>query len=144
MERKEMFYLTMHSTHFILRLYGVGHMVKDHSDSERNTYLGLWYTSCGALAGTRNSSMFPPWGIIVPWANILTMELHLVPGTQTHTFCSWTELVPMTIVHYNSLFTLNLSDLTSIYIHIMDTNINLKSYHHWNKSQKWGFGFLIS
>ena len=33
--RKEMFYLTIHSTHFILRLYGVGHMVKDHSDSER-------------------------------------------------------------------------------------------------------------
>ena len=24
-----MFYLTMHLTHFILRLYGVGHMVKD-------------------------------------------------------------------------------------------------------------------
>ena len=33
--RKEMFYLTMHSTHFILRLYGIRHMVKDHSDSER-------------------------------------------------------------------------------------------------------------
>ena len=52
-----MFYLTMHSTHFImiygrkegnvlfnntlntfyLRLYGVRHMVKDHSDSERET-----------------------------------------------------------------------------------------------------------
>ena len=31
--RKEMFYLTMHSTHFILRLYAVRHMVKDHSDS---------------------------------------------------------------------------------------------------------------
>ena len=30
-----MFYLTMHSTHFILRLYGIGHMVKNHSDSER-------------------------------------------------------------------------------------------------------------
>ena len=31
-----MFDLTMHSTHlFYLRLYGVGHMVKDHSDSER-------------------------------------------------------------------------------------------------------------
>ena len=30
-----MFYLTTHSTHFILRLYGVRHMVKDHSDSER-------------------------------------------------------------------------------------------------------------
>ena len=30
-----MFYLTMHSTHFILRLYGVRHVVKDHSDSGR-------------------------------------------------------------------------------------------------------------
>ena len=63
-------------------------MVKDHSDSERgkpaaatwttlsdyqqgfllyasshkqdNTYCGLCYTSRGALAGTRNSSMGPP------------------------------------------------------------------------------------
>ena len=38
-KRKEMFYLTTHSTHFILRLYGVGHMVKDHSDSERGNQL---------------------------------------------------------------------------------------------------------
>ena len=74
---------------FYLRLYGVKHMVKDHSDSERgnplpphgllfpisskgsfvciipqhrqdNTYHGLCYTSRGALAGTRNSSMGPP------------------------------------------------------------------------------------
>ena len=30
-----MFYLTTHSTHFILRLYGVRHMVKDHTDSDR-------------------------------------------------------------------------------------------------------------
>ena len=57
---REMFYLTTHSTHFIY-----GHMVKDHSDSEKenplppqdNTYHGLCYTSRGALAGTRNSSM---------------------------------------------------------------------------------------
>ena len=67
--------------------YGVGHMVKDHSDSERgnplplhgllfpikskgsfictihrenSTYHGLCYTSRGALAGMRNSSMGPP------------------------------------------------------------------------------------
>ena len=33
--RKEMFYLTTHSTLFILWLYSIGHMVKDHSDSER-------------------------------------------------------------------------------------------------------------
>ena len=38
---REMFYLTTHSTHFILRLYGVRHMVKDHSDSEieRNVFI---------------------------------------------------------------------------------------------------------
>ena len=29
-----MFYLTTHSTHFIYG-YDIGHMVKDHSDSER-------------------------------------------------------------------------------------------------------------
>ena len=85
--RKEMFYLTMHSTHFIYGYNGVGHMVKDHSDSERgnplpphgllfptnskvllyapshrqdSTYHSLCYTSRGALAGTRNSSMGSP------------------------------------------------------------------------------------
>ena len=68
---------------FYLQLYGVRHMVKDHSDSEKgnplpphrltarvllyapshrqdNTYHGLCYTSRGALAGTRNISMGPP------------------------------------------------------------------------------------
>ena len=66
------------------------HMVKDHSDSKRrnlllpfgysfrlaarvllyalsyrhdSTYYSLCYTSHGALAGMRNSSMGPPWGI---------------------------------------------------------------------------------
>ena len=32
-ERKEMIYLTMHSTYFVYR-YGARHMVKDPSDSE--------------------------------------------------------------------------------------------------------------
>ena len=75
---------------FYLWLYGIRHMVKDHSVNEwgnllpphglnflisskgsfiyiihwqDNTYHSLCYTSCGALAGTRNSSMGPPWGI---------------------------------------------------------------------------------
>ena len=72
---------------FYLRLYGVGHMVKDHSDSKRGnllphsfqlavrailyapshrqdtTYHSLWYTSRGALAGMRNISMGEPWRI---------------------------------------------------------------------------------
>ena len=87
-------------------------MVKDHSDSERRnpllphgllfpisskvfflyapshrqdcTYHGLCYTSRGALAGTRNSSMGPPHEgsirrPIAPWANALTTELRLAP-----------------------------------------------------------------
>ena len=32
---KGMFYLTMHSSHFYLNLCGVVHVVKDHSDDER-------------------------------------------------------------------------------------------------------------
>ena len=81
-----MIYLTTHSTHFILRLYGVGHMIKDNSDSERGNPLpshGLLFpiNSKGSfictipqtgyhiprpllhlcyVAGTRNSSMGPP------------------------------------------------------------------------------------
>ena len=71
---------------FYLRLYGIRHMVKDHSDSEKgnplpphrllfsitarvllyapshrqdSTHHNLCYTSHGTLAGTRNSSMGP-------------------------------------------------------------------------------------
>ena len=36
-----MFYIMTHSTHFTLRLYGVEHMVKDHSDSEKGNPLSL-------------------------------------------------------------------------------------------------------
>ena len=54
-----------------LRLYGVRHVVKDHSDSERGNPLpplhGLFFcmhhpadSSRGALTGTRNSAMGPP------------------------------------------------------------------------------------
>ena len=39
-----MFYLATHSTHCILRLYGVGHMVKDHSDSEMKPAAATWAT----------------------------------------------------------------------------------------------------
>ena len=38
--RKEMFYLMMHSTHFIYAIYMVkDHMVKDHTDSKRGNRL---------------------------------------------------------------------------------------------------------
>ena len=61
---------------FYLQLYGIRHMVKDHSDSEKGnrlaarvllyhptdriTHTTACYTSCGALARMRNSSMGPP------------------------------------------------------------------------------------
>ena len=107
--RKEMFYLTTHSTHFIY-----GYMASDiwqmttqivrketrcrhmgysfrvtarfilyaPSHTEDSTYHGICYTSRGALAGTRNSSMGSPHEEsirrpIAPWANALTTELHL-------------------------------------------------------------------
>ena len=106
-----MFYLMMHSTHFIY-----GYMASDiwlrtilivrkethcrhignsfwlaarvllYSPSHREdrTYHGLCYTSRGALAGTRNSSMGPPHEgsirrPIAPWGNALTTKLHLAP-----------------------------------------------------------------
>ena len=107
-----MFYLMTHSTHFI---YGYMEsdiwlrtilIVREEtrcchidypfrlaarfflyapSHRQDSTYHGLCYTSHGALAGTRNSSMGPPHeGLIrqpiVPWVNALTMEL------------SWTEV----------------------------------------------------
>ena len=34
-----MFYLTTHSTHFVFRLYGVRHMIKDYSDNDRGNPL---------------------------------------------------------------------------------------------------------
>ena len=106
-----MFYLMMHSTHFIYgymasdiwlrtilivrketRCHHIGYsyrltarvLLYAPSYRQDNTYHGLCYTSCGALAGTRNSSMGPPhegsiqWPI-APWANTLTTELHLAP-----------------------------------------------------------------
>ena len=102
---REMFYLTTHSTHYIY-----GYMASDiwlrtilivrketrcrhivysyrlYAPSHRqdSTYHDHCYTSRGALAGTRNSSMGPPhegsiWWPISPWANALTTELHLAP-----------------------------------------------------------------
>ena len=77
-------FIYQHTQHILLTLYGIRHMVKDNTDSERgnmllphgllfpisskgcrqdNTYHILCYTSSEALAGTRNSSMGPPWRI---------------------------------------------------------------------------------
>ena len=84
---REMFYLTTHSTHLIYgymasdiclrtilivrketRCRHIGYsyrltarvLLYAPSHRQDNTYHGLCYTSRGALAGTRNSSMGPP------------------------------------------------------------------------------------
>ena len=102
----EMFYLTTHSTHFIYgymasdiwlrtilivrketRCRHIGYsyrltarvLLYAPSHREDNSYHGLCYTSRGALAGTRNSSMGPPHEgsirrPIAPWANALPLS----------------------------------------------------------------------
>ena len=128
-----MFYLTTHSTHFIYR-YMVSdiwlrtilivreethcrHMgyslwltarVLLYAPSHRqdSTYHGLCYTSRGALAGKRNSSMGSPHEgsirrPIAPWANALTTELHLAPAnlkpcfTATNILWCWYKIQGM-------------------------------------------------
>ena len=109
--RTEMFYLTTHSTHFIYSYMAsdiwlrtilivrketcychIGYsfrltarvLLYAPSHRQDSTYHSLCYTSRGALAGTRNSSMGPPHEgsiqrPIAQWVNALTMELHLAP-----------------------------------------------------------------
>ena len=106
-----MFYLTTYSTHFIYgymasdiwlrtilivrketRCRHIGYsyrltarvLLYAPSHRQDNTYHSLYYTSHGALAGTRNSSMGPPhegsiWRPIAPWANALPLSYVLLP-----------------------------------------------------------------
>ena len=96
---------------FYLWLYGVRHMVKDHSDSERGNPLtphGLLFSinRRGSFictipqTGYHVTPVMEHWlerdiaqwvhheGLIrrpiAPWANALTTELHLAPHTHTH------------------------------------------------------------
>ena len=112
MQRKEMFYLTTHSTHFIYgymasniwlrtilivrKVTRCRHIVYSfrltprvllYAPSHRHdsTYHGLCYTSRGSLAGTRNSFMGPPHeGYIYVHACIHTY-IHRCSHTSIHT-----------------------------------------------------------
>ena len=111
---REMFYLTTHSTHFIygymasdiwLRTILIGRketrcrhigysyrltarvLLYAPSHRQDSTYHGLCYTSRGALAGTRNSSVGPPHEgsirrPIAPWANALPLSYISLPYFQ--------------------------------------------------------------
>ena len=128
---------------FYLWLYGIGHMEKDHSDSERenmllpihgllfslaarsllyapfhiqdSTYHDLCYTSHEALAGMKNSSMGPP-----RWINMTTH--------QTMSKCSTTEL------HLTSSY--DVEWLTTRVNLIQNTISKLHFIHRWIQSKK--------
>ena len=69
-----MFYLTTHSTHF--RLYGVRHMVKDHSDSEKGNPL-------------------LPHGLLFPISSKGSFYMHHPTDRITHTTAFVTPVVPV-------------------------------------------------
>ena len=90
----------------MMMLYGIRHMVKDHSDSKRGnpllshglpfpisskgyficTYHSLCYTSHGGLDGMENSSMGPPWR-----TNLITHHTMSECSYHGATFCSCLE-----------------------------------------------------
>ena len=124
---REIFYLTTHSTHFMdaymasdilvvrkeTRCRHIGYsyrltarvLLYAPSHRQDNTYHGLCYTSRGALAGTRNSSMGPlhegsTRRPIAPWANALPLSyvplpiqgqvcLYLLKSYQNYITLSW-------------------------------------------------------
>ena len=119
LREREMFYLMTHSTHFIYgymasdiwlrtilivreetRCCHIGYsnwltarvLLYAPSHRQDSTYHGLCYTSRGALAGMRNSSMGPPHKgsirrPIAPWANAL--PLSYVPLRSTEQLCEY-------------------------------------------------------
>ena len=117
-ERKDMFYLTMHSTHFIYG-YMASDIVKNHSDSERGNPLlphGLLFpiSSKGSFICITPQPLLHQlehwleWEIaqwvhhegsiqrpIAPWANALTTELHLAP---------WIHLIKQTIPNLKKIY----------------------------------------
>ena len=155
----EMFYLMTHSTHFIygymasdiwLRTilimkketccrhigysYWLTARVLLYAPSHRqdNTYKGLCYPSCGALAGTRNSSMGPPHEgsirrPIAPWANAL--PLSYVP-------LHWWEGVYVMVSVYRNVFSFATTTATQLLcaeICFVQSNRFRQKIIHWSE-----------
>ena len=132
---REMFYLTTHSTHFIYgymasdiwlrtilivrketRCHHIGYsyrltarvLLYAPSHRQDSTYHGLCYTSRGALAGTRNSSMGPPHDgsirrPIAPQANALPLSYVPLPPWRV----PQTHLINAPSRNYISIYTLS-------------------------------------
>ena len=148
-----MFYLTTHSTHFIygymasdiwLRTilivrketrcrhigysYRLAARVLLYAPSHRrdNTYHSLCYTSHGALAGTRNSSMGPPhegliWRPIALWVNALPLSYVLLQVLikKTNSGC----VLPAVSKHWTDHCSIHI--IKSITAHILPCSIGV-------------------
>ena len=151
--KKEMFYLMTHSTHFIygymvsdiwLRTilivrkethcchigysYRLAARVLLYAPSHRqdNTYHGLCYTSRGALAGMRNSSMGPPHeGSIrrptAPWANALPLSYVPLRQERMHQYHEIKLSNPINYYFIRISFASNLNNLWSTLVILLLT-----------------------
>ena len=160
MEReREMFYLTTHSTHFIYgymasdiwlrtilivreetRCRHIGYsfrlaarvLLYAPSHRQDNTYHGLCYTSRGALAGTRNSSIGPPHEgsirrLTAPWANALPLSYVPLPIVWNIRWC----IIYIYIYIYIYIISLSLSlslSLSHTHTHTLQKSHDISGY----------------
>ena len=147
--RKEMFYLTTHSTHFIygymasdillrtilimrkeIRCRHIGYsfrltarvLLYASSHRQDSTYNGLYYTSRGTLAGTRNSSMGPPWRI--NWTTHRTMSERSYHGATSRSL-EW-EIAQW--VHHEG----SIGRPIAPWANALTTELHLAPKHKWN------------
>ena len=107
MEGNDLFNDALNTFHFLV-IWCLLYVVFHRQDS---TYHCFCYTSCGALAGIRNSSMGPRGGINLTthctMSGCFTTELYPAALflSEKETWKNWLmlDLVPMTGMHYNSL-----------------------------------------
>ena len=143
-----MFYLTTHSTHFIYgymasdiwlrtilivrketRCRHIGYsyrltarvLLYAPSHRQDNTYHSLCYTSHGALAGTRNSSMSPPHEgsiqrPIAPWANALPLSYVPLP---TVVLLFYPRVRSYLILYSNNTKAMRVNSLNNVYWQIV-------------------------
>ena len=117
-----MFYLTTHSTHFIYgymasdiwlrtilivrketRCCHIGYsywltarvLLYAPSHRQDNTHHSLCYTSRGALAGTRNSSMGPPWANALPLSYVPLLSILINYAQKLTLLQQFTVLFPI-------------------------------------------------
>ena len=120
-ERKEIIYLTTQSTHFNLRLYGIGHIVMDLSGNERrnplppingllfltnstiyrkdSTYRDLCHKGCGELAKNERAGRYCV-RVSVPAVISNNKDPPPPPPTHTHTL-SGSVMTSYVIFIYN-------------------------------------------